>query len=441
MTDNKIPLFSEELAKANQQDQQATQDASATPLPNDVENVTETAPYNYTQQPSVASVEASEGEKSDIVVPMRPQGEEPGEATSPIIETTQATQTNTDTKPKTTQPKAKPVKYPIAYNDEDLQKAYGLLTEDERKGIDLTTDEGKASMSAMVDRLKLPNRLVVGADGKQQRVYLPYEPEDVNSEAYTQSQKPIEVIGTEGKRGGTKLGIPIAEIMDNPSSVRWQYGDTTITGMQPITGGVTQAKVKDLESASYTTDGKPILTFKTPDGQTQKVILNATKADVDKARQERNAVAEVDLRSKEALLQARQSDIDAKLSKAMQDEGYTTPDVTQGIDDGNSLSSLVRLYLLPRINPKTAPLANAYDTNKATLDKIQAIKTNIANGNTSSGMVDDVVKSGSEVLGGFLSKVSKASTWDNGVSELSLATYGKKAYDKYMAGGKLTDDE
>ena len=56
-------------------------------------------------------------------------------------------------------------------------------------------------------------------------------------------------------------------------------------------------------------------------------------------------------------------------------------------------------------------------------------------------MVDDILKSGSEVLGGFLNKVSKASTWDNGVSELSLATYGKKAYDKYMAGGKLTDDE
>ena len=125
----------------------------------------------------------------------------------------------------------------------------------------------------------------------------------------------------------------------------------------------------------------------------------------------------------------------------MKDEGYTTPDVTQGVDDGNSLSSLVRLYLLPRINPKTAPLANAYDTNKATLDKIEAIKTNIANGNTSSGTIDDILKSGSEVLGGFLSKVSKASTWDNGVSELSLATYGKKAYDKYMAGGKLTEDE
>lgn len=440
MTDNKIPLFSEELAKASQQAEQANQDASATPLPSDVENTEETAPYNYTQKPSVASVEASDGEKSDIVVPVRPQGEEPGEATTPIVETTQPTQPN-DTKPKAEQPKAKPAKYPIAYNDDDLKKAYGLLTEDERQGINLDTDEGKASMSAMVDRLKLPNRLVVGADGKTQRVYLPYDPDDTSSEAYTQSQKPIEVIGTEGKRGGEKLGIPLAEIMDNPSSVRWQFGDTTITGMQPITGGVTQAKVKDLESASYTSDGKPILTFKTSDGQTQKVILNATKADVDKARSERNAVAEIDLRSKEALLQARQSDIDAKLSKAMQAEGYTTPDVTKGVDDGNSLSSLVRLYLLPRINPKTAALANAYDTNKATLDKIQAIKTNIANGNTSSGMIDDVLKSGSEVLGGFLSKVSKASTWDNGVSELSIATYGKKAYDKYMAGGKLTDDE
>lgn len=442
MTDNKIPLFAEELAKASQLAEQATQDASATPLPSDTENTTETAPYNFTQTPSVASVEASEGEKSDIVVPMRPNGEEPGDTTSPIVETTQATQPkDTKPKPKASTTKAKPVKYPIAYNDDDLKKAYGLLTEDERQGINLDTDEGKASMSAMVDKLKLPNRLVVGADGKQQRVYLPYDPEDTSSEAYTQSQKPIEVIGTEGKRGGTKLGIPLADIMDNPSSVRWQFGDTTITGMQPITGGVTQAKIKDLESASYTTDGKPLLTFKTSDGQTQKVILNATKADVDKARSERNAVAEVDLRSKEALLQARQSDIDAQLSKAMQAEGYTTPDITQGVDDGNSLSSLVRLYLLPRINPKTAPLANAYDTNKATLDKIQAIKTNIANGNTSSGMIDDVVKSGSEVLGGFLNKVSKASTWDNGVSELSLATYGKKAYDKYMAGGKLTDDE
>lgn len=440
MTDNKIPLFSEELAKANQQAEQANQDTSATPFPSDVENVTETAPYNFTEQPSVASTEASDGEKSDIVVPMRPQGEEPGDATTPIGEITQPTQPN-DAKTKASTPKAKPVKYPIAYNDDDLKKAYGLLTEDERKGIDLTTDEGKSSMSAMVDRLKLPNRLVVGADGKTQRVYLPYDPEDTSSEAYTASQKPIEVIGTEGKRGGTKLGIPLAEIMDNPQSVRWQYGDTTITGMQPITGGVTQAKVRDLESASYTSDGKPILTFKTPDGQTQKVILNATKADVDKARSERNAVAEIDLRSKEALLQARQSDIDAQLSKAMKDEGYTTPDVTQGVDDGNSLSSLVRLYLLPRINPKTAPLANAYDANKATLDKIQAIKTNIANGNTSSGAIDDILKSGSEVLGGFLSKVSKASTWDNGVSELSLATYGKKAYDKYMAGAKLTDDE
>lgn len=438
MTDNKIPLFAEELAKANQQAEQANQNASSTPLPSDIENTTESAPYNFTEQPSVASVEASEGEKRDIVVPMRPNGEEPGESTSTMVETTQP---NTDVKPKESTPKAKPVKYPIAYTDDDLQKAYSLLTDDERQGINLDTDEGKASMSAMVDKLKLPNRIVVGNDGKQQRVFLPYDPEDVNSEAYTQSQKPIEVIGTEGKRGGEKLGIPLAEIMDNPSSVRWQFGDTTITGMQPITGGVTQAKVKDLESASYTSDGKPILTFKTQDGQTQKVILNATKADVDKARSERNAVAEVDLRSKEALLQARQSDIDAQLSKAMSDEGYTTPDVMQGVDDGNSLSSLVRLYLLPRINPKTAPLANAYDTNKATLDKIQAIKTNIANGNTSSGMVDDIVKSGSEVLGGFLSKVSKASTWDNGVSELSLATYGKKAYDKYMAGGKLTDDE
>ena len=440
MTDNNIPIFSEELAKAQNNAEQANQNASATPLPSDVENVTESAPYNFTEQPSVASVEASEGEKSDIVVPMRPQGEEPGDATTPMVETTQATQPN-DAKPKASTPKAKPVKYPIAYNDDDLKKAYGLLTEDERKGIDLATDEGKASMSAMVDKLKMPNRLVVGADGKQQRVYLPYDPDDTSSEAYTASQKPIEVIGTEGKRGGMKLGIPLAEIMDNPSSVRWQFGDTTITGMQPITGGVTQAKVKDLESASYTTDGKPILTFNTTDGQTQKVILNATKADVDKARSERNAVAEVDLRSKEALLQARQKDIDSKLSKAMHDEGYTTPDITQGVDDGNSLSSLVRLYLLPRINPKTAPLANAYDANKATLDKIQAIKTNIANGNTSSGTIDDIVKSGSEVLGGFLSKVSKASTWDNGVSELSLATYGKKAYDKYMAGGKLTDDE
>lgn len=443
MTDNKIPIFAEELAKANQQAEQANQGTSATPLPSDVENVTETAPYNFTEQPSVASVEASDGENSDIVVPMRPNGEEPGDANSPIVETTQPTQPNTDVdaKPKPSTPKAKPVKYPIAYTDDDLQKAYSLLTDDERQGIDLTTDAGKASMSAMVDKLKLPNRIVVGNDGKQQRVFLPYDPEDVNSEAYTQSQKPIEVIGTEGKRGGEKLGIPLAEIMDNPSSVRWQFGDTTITGMQPITGGVTQAKVKDLESASYTTDGKPILTFKTSDGQTQKVIINATKADVDKARSERNAVAEVDLRSKEALLQSRQKDIDAKLSKAMSDEGYTTPDVTQGVDEGNSLSSLVRLYLLPRINPKTAPLANAYDTNKATLDKIEAIKTNIANGNTSSGAIDDIVKSGSEVLGGFLSKVSKASTWDNGVSELSLATYGKKAYDKYMAGGKLTDDE
>ena len=440
MTDNKIPLFSEELAKAQNNTEQANQDASATPLPSDVETPAETAPYNFTQTPSVASVEASDGNESDIVVPMRPQGEEPGDVSSPIVETTQPMQPN-DVKQKATAQKAKPVKYPIAYTDDDLKKAYGLLTEDERQGINLDTDEGKASMSAMVDRLKLPNRLVVGADGKTQRVYLPYDPEDTSSEAYTQSQKPIEVIGTEGKRGGTKMGIPLAEIMDNPSSVRWQFGDTTITGMQPITGGVTQAKVKDLESASYTTDGKPILTFKTQDGQTQKVILNATKADVDKARSERNAVAEVDLRAKEALLQSRQKDIDAKLSKAMQDEGYTKPDVMQGVDDGNSLSSLVRLYLLPRINPKTAPLANAYDTNKATLDKIQAIKTNIANGNTSSGMVDDVLKSGSEVLGGFLSKVSKASTWDNGVSELSLATYGKKAYDKYMAGGKLTDDE
>ena len=441
MTDNKIPIFSEELAKANQQAEQATQDASATPLPSDTENTTETAPYNFTQTPSVASTEASEGEKSDIVPPMLPNGEEPGDVATPIVEATQPTQPNTDVKPKASTPKAKPVKYPIAYNDDDLQKAYSLLTDDEKQGINLDTDEGKASMSAMVDRLKLPNRIVVGADGKQQRVYLPYDPDDTSSEAYTQSQKPIEVIGTEGKRGGEKLGIPLAEIMDNPSSVRWKFGDTTITGMQPITGGVTQAKVKDLESASYTSDGKPILTFKTQDGTTQKVILNATKADVDKARSERNAVAEVDLRSKEALLQARQSDIDAQLSKAMHDEGYTTPDVTQGVDDGNSLSSLVRLYLLPRINPKTAPLANAYDTNKATLDKIEAIKTNITNGNTSSGMIDDVLKSGSEVLGGFLSKVSKASTWDNGVSELSLATYGKKAYDKYMAGGKLTDDE
>ena len=260
MTDSKIPLFSEELAKANQQAEQANQDASATPLPSDVENVKETAPYNFTQTPSVASVEASEGEKSDIVVPMLPQGEEPGEDTSPIVETTQP---NIDTKPKVSTPKAKPVKYPIAYTDDDLKKAYGLLTEDERQGIDLTTDAGKALMSAMVDKLKLPNRLVVGADGKTQRVYLPYDPYDVNSEAYMQSQKPIEVIGTEGKRGGEKLGIPLAEIMDNPSSVRWKFGDTTITGMQPITGGVTQAQIKDLESASYTTDGKPILTFKT----------------------------------------------------------------------------------------------------------------------------------------------------------------------------------
>ena len=443
MTDNNIPLFSEELAKAQNNAQQANQGTSATPLPSDVENSAETAPYNFTEQPSVASTDASDGEKSDIVVPMLPQGEEPGDVTTPIVETTQPTQPNTDvdTKPKATQPKAKPVKYPIAYTDDDLKKAYSLLTDDERQGINLDTDEGKASMSAMVDRLKLPNRIVVGADGKQQRVYLPYDPDDTSSEAYTASQKPIEVIGTEGKRGGEKLGIPLAEIMDNPSSVRWQFGDTTITGMQPITGGVTQAQIKDLESSSYTSDGKPLLTFKTPDGTTQKVILNATKADVEKARSERNAVADVDLRSKEALLQARQSDIDAKLSKAMKDEGYTTPDVTQGLDDGNSLSSLVRLYLLPRINPKTAQLANAYDTNKATLDKIQAIKTNIANGNTSSGMIDDILKSGSEVLGGFLSKVSKASTWDNGVSELSLATYGKKAYDKYMAGGKLTDDE
>ena len=440
MTDNNIPLFAEELAKASQQAEQATQNASATPLPSDIENTDESAPYNFTQAPSVASVEASDGENSDIVVPMRPNGEEPGDATSPMVETTQPN-ADVDTKPKPNTPKAKPVKYPIAYTDDELKKAYSLLTDDERQGIDLSTDAGKASMSAMVDRIKLPNRLVVGADGKQQRIYLPYDPDDTSSESYAKSQKPIEVIGTEGKRGGTKIGIPIAEIMDNPSSVRWQFGDTTITGMQPITGGETQAKVKDLESASYTQDGKPLLTFKTPDGKTQKVILNATKADVDKARSERNAVAEVDLRSKEALLQARQSDIDAQMSNAMKEEGYTTPDVMQGVDDGNSLSSLVRLYLLPRINPKTAPLANAYDTNKATLDKIQAIKTNIANGSTSSGTIDDIVKSGSEVLGGFLSKVSKASTWDNGVSELSLATYGKKAYDKYMAGGKLTDDE
>ena len=75
MTDNKIPLFSEELAKANQQAEQANQEASATPLPSDIENTTETAPYNYTTTPSVASVEASEVENSDIVVPMRPQGE------------------------------------------------------------------------------------------------------------------------------------------------------------------------------------------------------------------------------------------------------------------------------------------------------------------------------------------------------------------------------
>ena len=220
MTDSKIPLFSEELAKANQQAEQATRGTSATPLPSDIENTTETAPYNFTQQPSVASTEASDGEKSDIVVPMRPQGEEPGDVTTPIVETTQPMQPN-DVKPKATTQKEKPVKYPIAYNDEDLQKAYGLLTEDERQGINLDTDEGKASMSAMVDKLKMPNRLVVGADGKQQRVYLPYDPDDVNSEAYTQSQKPIEVIGTEGKRGGTKMGIPLAEIMDNPSSVRW----------------------------------------------------------------------------------------------------------------------------------------------------------------------------------------------------------------------------
>ena len=170
MTDNKIPLFSEELAKAQNNAEQATQDASATPLPSDVENVTETALYNFTQTPSVASVEASDGENSDIVVPMLPQGEEPGEATSPIVETTQPTQPNTDVKPKTTQLKAKPVKYPIAYTDDDLQKAYGLLTEDEKKGIDLSTAEGKSSMSAMVDKLKLPNRLVVDAEGKQQRV-------------------------------------------------------------------------------------------------------------------------------------------------------------------------------------------------------------------------------------------------------------------------------
>ena len=201
MTDNKIPLFSEELAKANQQAEQANQNASATPLPSEVENTEETAPYNFTQTPSVASTEASEGEKSDIVVPMRPQGEEPVDVTSPFVETTQQMQPN-DVKPKATTQKAKPVKYPLAYTDDDLQKAYGLLTEDERQGINLDTDEGKASMSAMVDRLKLPNRLVVGADGKTQRVYLPYDPEDTYSEAYTQSQKPIEVIGTEGKRGG-----------------------------------------------------------------------------------------------------------------------------------------------------------------------------------------------------------------------------------------------
>ena len=171
MTDNKIPLFSEELAKAQNNAEQANQDASATPLPSEVENTEETAPYNYTTTPSVASVEAAEVENSDIVVPMLPQGEEPGDVSSPIVETTQATQTNTDTKPKTTQPKAKPVKYPIAYTDDDLKKAYGLLTEDERKGINLDTDEGKASMSAMVDKLKLPNRLVVGADGKQQSLF------------------------------------------------------------------------------------------------------------------------------------------------------------------------------------------------------------------------------------------------------------------------------
>ena len=157
MTDNKIPLFSEELAKANQQAEQATQGTSATPLPSDVENVTESAPYNFTEQPSVASVEASEGEKSDIVVPMRPQGEESGDVSSPIVETTQPN-TDVDTKPKASTPKAKPVKYPIAYTDDDLKKAYGILTEDERKGINLDTDEGKASMSAMVDKLKLPNR-------------------------------------------------------------------------------------------------------------------------------------------------------------------------------------------------------------------------------------------------------------------------------------------
>ena len=135
MTDNKIPLFAEELAKANQQAEQANQDASATPLPSDIVNVTETAPYNYTTQPSIASVEASEDEKRDIVVPMRPQGEEPGEATSTIVETTQPTQPNTDVKPKEEHPQAKPVKYPIAYTDDDLKKSYGLLTEDERQGI------------------------------------------------------------------------------------------------------------------------------------------------------------------------------------------------------------------------------------------------------------------------------------------------------------------
>ena len=102
MTDNKIPLFSEEFAKANQQAEQANQEASATPLPSDIENVTESAPYNFTQTPSVASTEASDGENTNIVVPMRPQGEEPGDVATPIVETTQPTQPNTDVdaKPK-----------------------------------------------------------------------------------------------------------------------------------------------------------------------------------------------------------------------------------------------------------------------------------------------------------------------------------------------------
>ena len=133
MTDNKIPLFAEELAKATQEAEQANQNASATPLPSDVENVTDSAPYNFTQTPSVASTEASEGNSSDIVPPMLPQGEEPGDASSPIVETTQPN--DVKPKPKASTPKAKPVKYPIAYTDDDLKKAYSLLTEDERQGI------------------------------------------------------------------------------------------------------------------------------------------------------------------------------------------------------------------------------------------------------------------------------------------------------------------